>query len=256
MGNLIRRAVQLDLVAALAVASLVAWVGFDLPTTVRAVVSLFAGAGTLVIYALDHLRDAGPDSPLARPRRRLVLGGIAVQASCLIVLPAWTAAACVIPGLAGLGHSALKRRLPAAKSWGVALAVALAAATLPMAASGAPPWPPDPKMFAFLALFVGVNAHAMDIVDLETDRANGVRTLAVTRGREEVRTLFLGAVVAGAILLMYASPLRPVPEMPVALLAMGLLLRHAPPGGDRDRWRFFLDAGLALPLALRTLQQL
>jgi 4-hydroxybenzoate polyprenyltransferase len=170
---------------------------------------------------------------------------------CLIALPPWTIVACLGPGAVGLAHAAIKAHVPELKSWGVAFAVALAGSTLPIAAGGSLPWPPDPVMFAFLAVLVAVNAHAMDLVDLESDRAARVNTLPVARGADPVRRMFTGLVAGTAVLLLYVSPLGPAPEMPLALIFMVILLRRAGPERDRERWRLLLDGGLALPLLLR-----
>ncbi len=232
-------------------ASLVAYAGLGLPGPRLALVSLLAGAGTVIIYNVDHLRDRHDD--LAARRRALVAGAAIVLGACLLLLPAWTAVACVPPGLLGLGHAHLKARAPELKSWGVALAVALAASTLPLGAAGRAPWPPDGLLFAYFTVLVAVNTHALDLVDLDDDADAGIRTLAVTRGEAELKRVFTGVVVVAAILLLYVSPLGPAPEMPLSVLGLGVLLRAAGPHRDRDRWRFILDGGLLLPLALALL---
>lgn len=249
MARLLRLAVALDLVSAIAVASLVVYAGLGLPPTTLSLVSLLAGLGTVVIYNVDHLRDNGDD--LAPSRRALVIAASIGMCGCFVALPGWTFVACIAPGLLGLGHAALKRRAPEFKSWGVALAVALAASTLPVAAAGEPPWPPDGVLFAYLALFVAINTHALDLVDLDADRAAGTRTLVVARGPDWVKRLFTGLAIVASILLIYASPLEPAPEMPLSLLGLAILLRAAGPHRDRDRWRLLLDGGLLSPLLLR-----
>ncbi|GEM_PF-6493685 len=248
MARLLRLAIALDLWSAVAVASLVAYAGSGLPGPTLALVSLLAAAGTVVIYNVDHVNDAPDDLDVAR--RRLILGAGLVMLACLVALPGWTTLACVPPGLVGLGHARLKERAPELKSWGVALAVALAASTLPAAAAGEVPYPPDGLLFAFLTVLVAVNTHALDLVDLDVDARAGTRTLAVARGEDEVKRLFTGLVIVAAILLVYVSPLGPAPEMPLSLLALGLLLRASGPGRDRDRWRLLLDGGLLAPLLL------
>jgi 4-hydroxybenzoate polyprenyltransferase len=246
MRRLLDLAVKFDLWSAAGVGSLVAYAGSDLPLETLAPLTLLAAAGTVVIYNLDHLRDGATEGP----RRQLVAAGAATMLLCGATLPAWTIVACLAPGAVGLAYAGLKARVPALKSFLVAAAVALAASSLPLAAQGEAPWPPDPLLFTFLLVFVAVNTHALDLVDHDSDRAGGIRTLPVDRGVEPVRKLFTATAAAAAALLVYASPLQPAPEMPLSLLAMTLLLRGAGPHRDRDRWRLLLDGCLMLPWLL------
>jgi hypothetical protein len=174
---------------------------------------LVAGAGTLFVYNLDHLRDdrrrtlSGAGRARLAPGLRWSLLGLAALAlsTGFALAPLDVLLASLPSGALGLLYGAAwagrrLKDLPGSKAWIVALAVTWAVAALPLAANGVSLTAIRPDLFLFLLTLTALNAHAFDLRDEEIDRASGAWTWAVKLGPDRARRHMLGAAAVFALL--------------------------------------------------------
>ena len=218
------------------------------------------GAGTLLIYNLDHLRDDrrrladGGRPRLARGGRLALLtlatGGLVAG---LALAPPAVFVASLPSGAAGLLYGAAfgglrLKDVPGAKAWLVAAAVSWAVVTLPLSAAGqdlaTAPW----DLAAFVLALTALNAHAFDLRDVAVDSAAGGWTWAVVLGEERARTRMVGAAIGLAAVFTVLAGSTGRWEQPACLLATaGALLISR--GASRERFGLLFDGLLAAPLA-------
>jgi len=199
--------------------------------------------GVIAVYALDRVRDAAMadrSTMVARFGGPFVLGCVMVVAGLALVpkhVPIVLALAIV-----GGAYVPLKRLVPkgvlTAGAWATALVWLPGATTLSVSA-GMP-------VAASLFLIVIANAVLCDALDVESDRAKGVRGLAPWLGAR--RASLAAAVLAfgGGVLAVLHGP------WPLAVAAGGLMVACAVPDVPRGvEWRkIALDLVMVLPGAV------
>ncbi len=174
---------------------------------------LVTGAGTLLVYNLDHLRDdhRRTRALMGRPllggwSRGTLLGAAAVLLGAGFVLgPPRMFLAALPSGALGLSYGAALagrrlKDLPGAKAWIVAFAVTWAVLALPVARSAGRSAVVSPDLVIFVLALTALNAHAFDLRDVHNDEATGTWTWAVRLGPDLARRRMMGATAVLAVL--------------------------------------------------------
>lgn len=167
-----------------------------------------AGAGTLLVYNLDHLRDdrrrarvgGAPPRLTTTARWSLLVVAVTALATGFVLAPPAVFLASLPSGALGLAYGAALagrrlKDLPGAKAWIVALAVSWAVIALPAAAAGAGPADIAPELAVFVVALTTLNAHAFDLRDVPVDREMGAWTWAVRLGPDRARARMMAATV-------------------------------------------------------------
>lgn len=205
--------------------------------------SLTLIGGVVAAYSLDRLLDA-----TAEERRWVALRfvpplavGAGMVATGLWRVPSQWMLIAVLAVCAG-AYVPLKRFIPkgvlTAGCWAAAV-VWLPCAQPPGVGDGLP-------VALCVLLIVGANAILCDALDVEIDRAKGVRGLAPLLGAKRVSWIAAGAAGAGAAMAITIGP------WPLAVAAVPLMITGiVPASGFFSGWRrTFLDLMLALPGAV------
>jgi 4-hydroxybenzoate polyprenyltransferase len=196
--------------------------------------------GVIAAYSLDRLIDAAGSE-----RRRVLLRfgpallvGCALVASGLIKVPGHLLLVMLLAVMGG-AYVPLKRVVPkgvlTAGAWAIAV-VWLPGAQAPTIASG---WPVAVCVF----LIVSANAILCDALDVEIDRAKGVRGLAPWLGARRASLVAAMLACGGGVLAVLHGPW----PLAVAAGALGVagVVRDVPRGVDLRRTA--LDLVLVLP---------
>ena len=171
------------------------------------------------VYDADRLAD---DAPAAErwATRASALGACAVLAAT----PATAPLAPIVPAL-HLGYAAAKPYLAPAKPLVVAALWTVLVCDVPALSTGAPL--PDPALHAALLLHLSAFSHAIDVLDIDEDARDGVRTPAVRMGRAEAQHYAL-ALQFGSVALDLAAPTSHLAYDLVALVALAGVLAEMP----------------------------
>lgn len=202
--------------------------------------SLTLVGGVIAVYSLDRMRDAEAVS------RRKMIGrfGPAFVAGCAMVVVGLVTVPTHVPLVAllaiiGGAYVPLKRTVPkgvlTAGAWAIAL-VWLPSAQTPTVAAG---WPVAVCLF----LIVIANAILCDALDVEIDRAKGVRGLAPWLGARRASAVAAVLACGGGVLAVVHGP------WPLAVAASSLILAGAVPDVPRgvELRKMALDLVLVMP---------
>ncbi|HEX7679732.1 MAG TPA: hypothetical protein VF713_16495 [Thermoanaerobaculia bacterium] len=231
--------VQSSLWVSAAVTTLLFYAGHILGLAVPPAVYVLGFASAMVVMNFDHLVDARFEAIAGSPAQRTSTVAILTVSASALLLFAMTLVntpvriVCVCYGLIGVFYGlpffpivwrrpVVWRRLkdiPGIKGWLVSGAIVFATVALPLAASGRAFAPRTVIMLAAtLYLFIGSNAHMVDIRDIDHDRSVGNITLPTLIGARKTRRLLLSANVVALFLIAAAQftgivPLHPEIEI-------------------------------------------
>lgn len=223
---------------------------------------LVTGAGTLLVYNLDHLRDdrrqirAGRGPRLAPALRWILLGAAALGLLAGFALAGLPVLVAALPsGIVGLLYGApiggrRLKDLPGSKAWLVATAVTWAVIALPLA--GEELGRAGPELWLFVLALTTLNAHAFDLRDVGVDRDNAAWTWAAWLGPERARRRLVAAAGIATLAAAGWAVQAGDWERPVTLGAItaGLLGSQR---WSREAYGVWFDGLLLLPAAWRLL---
>jgi 4-hydroxybenzoate polyprenyltransferase len=205
--RLVRRLTSLNLVITTALCCLVIWVQRQIGAPPSPAPVALVGFSTLIIYNIDHARDAivepknptETNSPL--PHALAIFAGAAGLILTLLNSPARMAQLVIIGGalcstyaitIPALGWRRPLKNIPGFKSFFVSFAISSALVTVPMSVIPQPDLRVAASLWCSLFGLIVISAHAFDTRDHDADQLSGVPTLPVALGNFRTRLLITG----------------------------------------------------------------
>ncbi len=261
----VRWLTRLNLVITTALCCLVVWVQRQLGLTLDAGPVALVGFSTLIIYNIDHARDAlvEPKSPDAGdspwPHAAAIVVGAAGLVTTLLSCPLRMALLVIIGGalcstyaitIPWIGWRRPLKNIPGFKSFFVSVAIASALVLVPASALATIELGTTGGLWFSLFALILVSAHAFDTRDYPADLRSGVPTLPVALGNTRARVII---TALGIALLMPACLLSPdIDNWHILVAMVPQLLALWGWSGEHTRvvGTILVDGVLAVPLLL------